>query len=58
MKVVAEGIETEEQFGLLLEMGCDIAQGFLIGRPMKVEDAKLYLKAGGEPSSAAALRVA
>ena len=58
MKVVAEGIETEEQFGFLLEMSCDIAQGFLIGRPMKVEDAKLYLKAGGEPSSAAALRVA
>ncbi|MCX7192587.1 MAG: EAL domain-containing protein [Proteobacteria bacterium] len=34
LKTVAEGIETEEQFNLLLEMGCDIGQGYAIARPM------------------------
>jgi diguanylate cyclase (GGDEF)-like protein/PAS domain S-box-containing protein len=34
LKTVAEGIETEEHFTTLLEMGCDIGQGYLIARPM------------------------
>jgi EAL domain-containing protein (putative c-di-GMP-specific phosphodiesterase class I)/CHASE2 domain-containing sensor protein len=36
-KVVAEGVEQREILDLLIEMGCDIAQGFAIGRPMSVE---------------------
>ena len=31
---VAEGIETESQYAILRELGCDIGQGFAIGRPM------------------------
>ncbi len=31
--VVAEGVETEEQFNLLRELNLDAAQGYLIGRP-------------------------
>lgn len=31
---VAEGVETEEQFRRLAGMGCEVAQGWLIGRPM------------------------
>ncbi|MGZ6953924.1 MAG: putative bifunctional diguanylate cyclase/phosphodiesterase [Acidimicrobiia bacterium] len=31
--VVAEGVETEEQLGVLRELGCDVVQGFLLGRP-------------------------
>jgi EAL domain-containing protein (putative c-di-GMP-specific phosphodiesterase class I)/CHASE2 domain-containing sensor protein len=36
-KVVAEGVEHREVLELLIEMGCDIAQGFAIGRPMSLE---------------------
>ena len=36
-KVVAEGVEQREILDLLIEMGCDIAQGFAIGRPMSLE---------------------
>jgi len=35
LKVVAEGIETIEQRELLLNIGCDIAQGFLYSKPIK-----------------------
>ena len=33
LKTVAEGIETEEQKAILLQIGCGVAQGFLYGRP-------------------------
>lgn len=32
--VVAEGVETDEQLATLRRMGCDRAQGYLMGRPM------------------------
>ncbi len=34
MKVVAEGIETEEQLALLRQLGCDYGQGWLLGKPL------------------------
>ena len=36
-RVVAEGAELRETVDLLVEMGCDIAQGYAIGRPMSME---------------------
>ncbi|RRD00496.1 bifunctional diguanylate cyclase/phosphodiesterase [Amphritea balenae] len=33
LKVVAEGIETEQQLAVLVSCQCDIGQGFLFGRP-------------------------
>jgi EAL domain-containing protein (putative c-di-GMP-specific phosphodiesterase class I) len=36
-KVVAEGVEHREILDELLEMECDIAQGFIIGRPMSLD---------------------
>lgn len=37
LNVVAEGVETEEQAALLLELGCDVMQGYLISRPVAPE---------------------
>ena len=36
-KVVAEGVEHRETLDVLVEMECDIAQGFAIGRPMSID---------------------
>jgi len=34
MEVVAEGIEDQTIWNLLVEMGCDVAQGYFIAKPM------------------------
>lgn len=38
LKTTAEGIETESQLEFLKESGCGLAQGYLLGRPSKIED--------------------
>ena len=37
-QTVAEGIETKEHYQALLDMGCEIGQGYGIARPMPAED--------------------
>ena len=37
MKVLAEGIETDEQLQAVAEMGCELGQGYRLGRPEPVE---------------------
>jgi len=37
IKVVAEGIETERQFQLLRELGCQFGQGYLFAKPMPAD---------------------
>jgi diguanylate cyclase (GGDEF)-like protein len=39
LTVVAEGVEDEATLVALLNMGCDLAQGYFIVRPMEVEQA-------------------
>jgi diguanylate cyclase (GGDEF)-like protein len=34
LRVVAEGVETEERYAVAREAGCDLAQGYLFGAPM------------------------
>ena len=41
--VVAEGVETAEQGLALLALGCEVAQGFGIARPMPAEHVPLWL---------------
>ena len=38
MMVVAEGVETEEQFAILLEMNCQFGQGYLFSKPLSKAD--------------------
>jgi diguanylate cyclase (GGDEF)-like protein len=38
IQVVAEGVEKEGQYSILRERGCDMAQGFWLGHPMKAQD--------------------
>jgi EAL domain-containing protein (putative c-di-GMP-specific phosphodiesterase class I) len=36
-KVVAEGVEHQNVLDALVDMGCDVAQGYVIGRPMSID---------------------
>jgi EAL domain-containing protein (putative c-di-GMP-specific phosphodiesterase class I) len=37
MRVVAEGVDNDESLRVLGELGCELAQGFYIARPMRAE---------------------
>ncbi len=37
LRIVAEGVETDEALTLIAELGCDAAQGYLLGRPAPAE---------------------
>jgi EAL domain-containing protein (putative c-di-GMP-specific phosphodiesterase class I) len=59
MDVVAEGIETLEQYHMLRQMGCRFGQGFLFARPMPAEAISGLLQLPGrilpDPDPAPAL---
>lgn len=44
LQVVAEGVETREQLELLRQQGCDIAQGYLIARPIPQPELAGFLE--------------
>ena len=44
MSVVAEGVETEAQRSLLLELGCESLQGYLLHRPLDVAGIEALLR--------------
>lgn len=48
LKVVAEGVETEEQLAYLHSHGCDIMQGYHLSRPMASKDFEALLVNRGE----------
>jgi EAL domain-containing protein (putative c-di-GMP-specific phosphodiesterase class I) len=50
LRVTAEGVETAEVLAALALFDCDVAQGFLIARPMPVEALRTWLR-GRQPTS-------
>ncbi len=44
MKVVAEGVETEEQKSHLIDIGCDYLQGYLISKPLPKDQLLAFLE--------------
>ena len=43
LQVVGEGVETDDVFATLREAGCDLAQGYLLARPMPAEQLRGWL---------------
>ncbi len=58
IRSVAEGVETAEHLRMVREAGCDLAQGYLLARPMASGDVPRWadrVRAGGGDSCALAL---
>jgi diguanylate cyclase (GGDEF)-like protein/PAS domain S-box-containing protein len=43
LSVVAEGVETEDQMRWLKDLGCDVLQGYRLGRPLPARDVETLL---------------
>jgi diguanylate cyclase (GGDEF)-like protein/PAS domain S-box-containing protein len=44
LRVVGEGVETQEQLRVLVENGCDEIQGYLTGRPMTADKLRALVR--------------
>jgi len=52
IRVVAEGVECPDDYELLRQLGCDVAQGYLIAKPMPADEVTGWL--GRRDTAAAA----
>jgi diguanylate cyclase (GGDEF)-like protein len=55
-QVVAEGVETAEILASLRQAGCDVAQGYLLARPMRIDGLADWLKGHRPPEGVLARR--
>jgi EAL domain-containing protein (putative c-di-GMP-specific phosphodiesterase class I) len=44
MKVVAEGIERQEQMAMLKDLGCELGQGYLFSKPVDATAIELFME--------------
>ncbi|MDG6095829.1 EAL domain-containing protein [Acetobacter sp. AN02] len=51
LNVIAEGLETEEQYSVLREFGCPVAQGFLFGSARPTDTVAALLESGKQTSA-------
>lgn len=54
LRVVAEGVEDETTLALLRSLGCDLAQGYHMSRPLAVADFERWMAARARHAAAAA----
>ena len=52
MKVVAEGVETAEQLGLLVALGCEYVQGYYFSKPLEAAAADAFMAQAEQPLAA------
>jgi EAL domain-containing protein (putative c-di-GMP-specific phosphodiesterase class I) len=50
LEVIAEGVETEQQREFLARHGCELYQGYLLGRPMPVGQLEELVRASAAPA--------
>lgn len=43
MQTVAEGVESQEQYDVLVELGCDVIQGYFISKPIPVDQLSAWI---------------
>ena len=55
LRVVAEGVESKAQLTLLQQLGCDEAQGFLLGRPLPFAELTRWLARHREATTEATI---
>jgi sensor c-di-GMP phosphodiesterase-like protein len=53
LRVVGEGVETEEVLAHLSQRGCDLVQGYLLSRPMALDVLVQWLAESGEAGKSA-----
>ncbi|WP_417548194.1 EAL domain-containing protein, partial [Marinobacter segnicrescens] len=51
IRVVAEGVETEDQLRFLRQNHCDLAQGYLMSRPVPARELPRLIESGVLPVS-------
>jgi diguanylate cyclase (GGDEF)-like protein len=42
LEVIAEGVETDQQYAIVRRLGCDIAQGYFIAKPMPADQLRQW----------------
>ncbi len=45
LKVISEGVESQDQVEVLRSIGCDYIQGFVWGKPIPPEEARKLIRA-------------
>jgi EAL domain-containing protein (putative c-di-GMP-specific phosphodiesterase class I) len=46
LTTVAEGVETDEDFKILCDLGVDLVQGYLFSKPLFPDDLLTFIKSG------------